>query len=148
MNKTDYDITRDIINTFNSLKINDIVEILHDRPSEDDPAEFIPLFDGARTCLEKLLRVSVALGGWLNEKNINIRSKADERLSTEILNALNSIEIKYIESLSLSEQEDLDMMLSFISNLLHIQYNLFKWLLHLHEKYNAGITEAINFIYK
>ncbi len=146
-NKTDYEITNLILETSNILEINDIIEMLSDRPYEDGAVEFIPLIHVAKNSLEKTLRCSVLLTTWKREENIKIRKRSDPLLYKNILTNLRSIDVDTNNMLSFTEEDDMEKILSLISNLLRIQYYIHKWLTYLYASYEADIGQMINFIF-
>ena len=93
MNKTnqnDYKTTRIILETSNSLRINDIVDILHNKPEENGDVEFLPIILTAKDCLERTLRCFVLLGTWTNEENTKTMIKSNETMSKTGIKGLNS----------------------------------------------------------
>ena len=146
-NKTDYEIINLILKTSNTLKIDDIIEMLSDRSYEDGAVEFIPLIHVTKDSLEKTLRCLVLLASWEREENIKIRKISDPQLYKNILTNLRSIDVDIDNILSFTEEEDMEKILSLISNLLRIQYYIHKWLTYLYASYEADIGQMINFIF-
>jgi len=90
MIKTDFDMTKEIINSFEKLKIDDIVMYLDDKPTEHTEVEFYPLIDEAKHVLERTLSAAVLLGGFVNEEQIPIRRQADMELASQIFDKLTT----------------------------------------------------------
>ncbi|MHA1490663.1 MAG: hypothetical protein ACTSRI_13525 [Promethearchaeota archaeon] len=144
----DLDLTKNIVNKFDHLKIDQLVEDTSDLLTPDHPVEAQHLIAIVKHSLEIVLRIAVSLGSWTSEKSTKIREIADKTLYNDVSNELDSIEMRCIDELTVNEREFVENLFSINSNLVKIQYLLMKWLSYLHVKYGAEISSILEFILK
>ncbi len=148
MSKTDYEVTGIIVNTFERLKVDDIVILLDELPTEETEVEFYPLINAAKDVLERMLRAAVLLGKWTGEEKTKIRKTANMKLYGQIREGLDQINNDFITNLNLTEAEDMEMMITLTANMLKIQYYFWKWLVYLTVKYNVDRKPMITFAFE
>jgi len=148
MTKTDLQITKQILESFERLKIDRVVSALRNEPTENTEIEFYPVIIEAKDSLERLLRMVVLLGGWMREETIQIRKEVDTEVWTSIFENLNSLNAWKDNLFPLNEEEGLERMQSLLSYLAKIQFYLAKWLVYLYKSYNSDVKQMITFIFK